>query len=554
MNTIAQLITAAARRLSTCSTLLMLYLIMLAMPAAAAIGTPVALNVPVPISGNIAAGTTTLDVPFTVGGADRLAFDLIVPVNGASLSLIDPSGKVAMGPADPRLTFEPGSALATPLPGGVFAGRDVLTPAPGIWVLRLSFPAAPVKTVAFGTVLAHSRYQVGIAIERNTLLVGEDVSVGMVVLDDGVPITGLSPTISIGSGAPGSPMQASDNGRAPDGLANDGVYSVDYTFAAAGTYSITGTARIATPAGMVERVATAQVRALAPSISATATSFDIVRGAGNCVAALKVTLNVDVRKAGRYSTLIRLSASNGRYIDVRKAKDYAVGAGTAIATFDASSIKAKLGIDGPYNVAQIDMLEVGPEELVLAYRKRDAGSFNVDLAALCSAAIELQAQLTATPVLRDGYIGSFTLSFPVKVAAAGFYQISFKIVGRDGADIGLANASRQLVAGTNNIAVDFASDNFLAVDGPYRAISLLVTGGGASARLSELGATGAYSRWQFFPKKNGDLDGNGSIDPADVAVITQNRGLRALIPGDRRDINHDGVIDIRDARALQDLR
>lgn len=553
MNTFNSALAALRRMARRCGAFAVLGLAGLT-GAAQAQTVPVALNTPVTVSGNVVPGATTLDVPFAVSGADGVKFDLIVPVNGATLTLLDPSGQVVYAPGDARVVFHPGSDRTPPLPGGIFVGAEVAAPADGTWILRLNFPAAPDRTVALATIFARSRYQAGIAIERNTLLVGEDVSVGMVVLDNGVPITGLSPTISIGSGIPGVPVAAADDGNAPDGLANDGVYSVDYTFGAAGMYTITGTVEIPGPNGPVRRTATAQVTAVPPQLSSVTNRFDILRGANNCVSGLQVTTDFNVLKAGRYSTLVRLSAPNGKYIDVRKAANYTGATGQLVTHFSAADIKAKLASDGPYQVSRIETLEVGSEQLLLAYRKLNAGSFNALLTDLCMAAIELQPALTATPVVVDGYINALKLSFPVRVANAGFYQISFKVVGPQGEDISLINASRNLVAGNNTVEVDVAADRFQKVDGPYQAISLLVLRGSASSRLASLGNTGAYSRWQFTATKRGDLDADGVVGPADAALMTQFRGQSALTPGDRRDLNRDGVIDLRDARIQQTLR
>ena len=116
------------------------------------------------------------------------------------------------------------------------------------------------------------------------------------------------------------------------------------------------------------------------------------------------------------------------------------------------------------------------------------------------------------------------------------------------------NASRNLAAGANNVQITLQSEKFRNIDGLYRAISLVVVGLGSSARISALGSSATYTRWQFLPAKNGDINNDGLVDGADAAIITQFRSLSAAVPGDRRDINRDGMIDLRDARALQDFR
>ncbi|MBJ7313776.1 choice-of-anchor X domain-containing protein [Rugamonas sp. CCM 8940] len=512
---------------------------------------PVALNLPTSVSADVLPGATTLDLPFAVSGADSLQFDLIVPVDGASLALLDPSGAEVLASGDPRLAFHPGSAQTPPLPGGVFVAATLAAPADGTWTLRLRFPAASGPTAVLGTIMARSRYQAGIAIERTTLLVGEDVSIGMVVLDNGRPITGLAPTISVGAAAA---VPASDDGHAPDGLADDGVYSIDHTFTAPGLVDIKASVSIPTANGPVLRLASAQVRAVAPLLSASAVRLDTLRGVDDCVSALRVGVDFSVLAPATYATLVRLSAPNGRSIDVRKSMAMGAAGATVEASFSAADIRSRLASDGPYTVSRIDTLQLGGDELLLAFRRLDAGSFDVALAALCTPPILLEASLVFTPLLSDGYIASFDLSFPVTINTAGFYQISFKLVGASGADIELVNASRALTKGVNQVHVNVASPRFLLVDGPYRAISLLVLQGATSARLSNLGASAAYSRWQFLPVRAGDLDGDGAVGQADVDTLAGFRGVRALVPGDRRDLNRDGVIDLRDARLLQSLR
>jgi len=516
-------------------------------------GIPIPVNQPQVLTGDITPGMTNLDIPFAVSGADGLSMEVIAPVNGVTLSLVGPGGHVVVPVGDPRVHFTPGSALPNSLPGGVFMVDEVAAPADGNWIIRLAFPGAPQKTVAMATITARSRYQVGIVIERTTLLVGEDVSIGIIVLDNGTPITGLSPTLSIGLGAPTTPFAARDDGAGLDGLANDGVYSIAYTFGSAGTYQIQGDVVIPTATGNVVRQATLAVAAIPPALDVTTVVLNKVLGSGGCVTALQVGLTENVQRAGNYVTRVQLGA-NGKTLDARKSQPLALGTAQTTLQFTAADLKQKLAASGTFNVNLIETLEVTSQEFLLAYRRRDAGSFELTPTELCTASIGVEEQLTVTPVLKAGFIDSLNLAFPVTVRTAGSYQISLKMVGPGGEDIRLINASRALAAGRNIVTANVSSPNFRSVDGPYRAISLLVFGGGSSARLSTLGATPAYLRWQFYPAITGDLTNDGAVDAADEALLTSFRGQKSLVPGDRRDFNKDGVIDIRDIRELQKHR
>ncbi|GGX86981.1 hypothetical protein GJV26_28985 [Massilia dura] len=348
---------------------------------------PVAVNQPATVSAPVVPGATALELPFAVAGADGVRIELIVPVDGATMTLVDPAGNVAVAPGDRRVTFRPGARNTPPLPGGVFEVAELPDPADGTWTIRLVFPAAVQKTVALGTIFARSRYAVGVTVERDTLLVGEDVSLGLLVLDDGQPITGLFPTIAVAGGAP---RRAADDGRGGDGKAGDGVYSIDHTFTAPGGYTVTGKVQFATPKGTIRRTAAAQVKAVAPLLDNARIALATRQGADGCVAALQVDFDFNVRKAARYATLIRLTAPNGKSIDVRKSADFGVGTGTATAAYKAADIRRRLGVDGPYSVALVDALELGEDAFTLAYRKRAAGTFDASLAQLCADAIARQ--------------------------------------------------------------------------------------------------------------------------------------------------------------------
>ncbi len=348
---------------------------------------PVAVNQPATVSGPVVPGATALELPFAVSGADGVRIELIVPVDGATLALVDPAGNVAVAPGDRRVTFRPGARNTPPLPGGVFEVAELPDPADGTWTIRLAFPAAAQKTVALGTIFARSRYAVGVTVERDTLLAGEDVSLGLLVLDNGQPVKGLAPIIAIDAGAP---RPAADDGRGADGKADDGVYSIDHTFTAPGDYTVTGAVRFATPKGTVRRTAAVRVKAVAPLLDNARIALATRQGAGGCLTALQVDFDFNVRKAARYATLIRLTAPNGKSIDIRKSADFGVGTGKATAAYNAADIRRRLGVDGPYSVALVDALELGENAFMLAYRRRDAGTFDASLARLCADAIARQ--------------------------------------------------------------------------------------------------------------------------------------------------------------------
>ena len=82
---------------------------------------------------------------------------------------------------------------------------------------------------------------------------------------------------------------------------------------------------------------------------------------------------------------------------------------------------------------------------------------------------------------------------------------------------------------------------------------MLVLGSAGSGQLSRVGATASFQRWQFFPRKRGDLNDDGLVNTGDSNLLLPFRNTAALVPGDRRDLIRDGKIDIRDVREMVNI-
>lgn len=515
------------------------------------------LNMPATITSDINIGATGVQIPFDVSASTGFRLDVVVPIEGAQFSLRNPAGAIVVAPGDPRLQFIAGRDVrpANPLPGGIFALEEISTPVTGTWTITLNFPASPYKTVVVATILLRTSFQVGIAIERESFVVGEDVSIGLLALNNGLPITGLTPTITVTPKNPsGTPISlpALDNGANPDGLAGDGVYSIDYTFQAPGTYLITGTATIPTPNGGIMRTATHTVTVKSQSLTVQNITTNNSTGTGGCVASVNVAFALTAAQAGDFIFSAVLRASNGNELSAQKRTTVAVGAGSVTLPFSSADIKTVLGVDGPYTLSSADVFQLDSAgSFSLVYKGRDVLTTpSLPLSGFCSDPIELRQSLNVTPILRDGFIESLRLTFPIKVANAGVFSISFKIVDKQGQDIGLFAENRSLSVGMNDVSFTIPGQNFLGNDGPYQVISLIVLGPGGSAQLARLGDTGPLQRWQFLSPRIGDLNNDGFVDILDHAILSAALNQPALVPGDRRDLNRDGVIDIRDLELL----
>jgi hypothetical protein len=515
----------------------------------------IAMNLPETLSFAVTNGMTDVQIPINVSGFNGLVLDVIVPIEGASLTIYDPDGDEVPTPGGGDIEYIDGSLIDSEnnLPGGVFFTQEIINPENGTWTAIVEFPEATENTVVMATIYSRTSYQVGVVIERNNFISGEDVSLGIIVLDGGIPISGLNPTITIEPQITSSETMSLigvDDGSNPDGLANDGIYSTEFTFQTAAEYIISGEVIIPTSSGLIERKATQTVNVVDPSILINDLTTDYVYGNGGCISNINIDIISDVYKSGDFIFNVYLEDSGGSELKVSKQVELDEGLNTVNLSIEYDEFKLNLD-DGPYALDKVEIFCMYNESFILAFKDHGIGEiYDISSDDLCADSIEIEESLEAVPIITDGYISSIELSFPIVVDAAGYYTISFKIIGNDGENIKLAGGYKYLSIGENVLTYSITADDFLSADGPYSVVSLLVTGNSGSAQLSLLGTTESYMKWQFYPLIDGDLDNDGDVDSNDRSIILEYRNNSVLSPGDRRDLNSDGIIDLKDARSI----
>lgn len=506
--------------------------------------------------GAIQVGQTQVDVVVPVSGLNSLRIQAIVPVVGAQIRLIDPSGNVVIQPTDAGISFLDGSALVPPLPGGVFITPDVNGPANGNWVLRATFPPATAKTIALLTVFADSPYRVGIVLTSPTYRVGQPVPLGLLAVFNGLPISGLQPSFTLRKdGQTLATLPAADSGQPADfdGRAGDGIYSQGYTFTSTGRYEVVGAVDIPVVGGSVQRTATGFIDIQPVSFTLNSVTGSVVAGTGGCIARLDVVTSASALLPGTYATAATLRAPGGQRIVKRTSSLLgAPGALSSVVSFTAREIRQQLAQGGAFVVDPLDVVSFAGESPTLEVRRANAVTFpSYTLAQFCTDPIEVGSAGSVTPVLRSGHIGQLNFQLPIRVNTAGAYTVSFKITDGNGAEVGQFGLSPSLVVGDNTIGATVLADRLQKSDGPFSIDSVLVVRGSTTAQASRVAVPGSnFSRWQFFPTITADLNADGNVDAADNQIVLSFRNTTPLQPGDRRDINRDGRIDVRDSREV----
>ncbi len=506
--------------------------------------------------GAVEAGSTQVDVIVPVSGLSSLRVQAIVPVNGARISLISPSGAVVLEPTDTGIAFADGQALTPPLPGGVFITPELANPVDGNWVLRATFPASAFKTIVLLTVFAESPYQVGLVLTAPSYRIGQPVPLGLLAVRQGLPLLGLQPVLTVRKdGLLVATLPAVDNGQPGDfdGLVGDGIYSQGYTFADLGRYEVVGQVSIPLPGGgSVTRTATGFIDIVPVNYTLGSVLGTVVNG-NNCVARLDVSTQATAVLPGVYATAATLKAPSGVSILKRTTTTLAApGALTATVSFTSSEIRARLAQGGVFVVDPLDVVSLTDDTTQLEVRRPAALSFpNLALTQFCTDPIEIGTGATVATGLRQNFIGQLDFKLPISVNTAGSYQVSFKVIDGLGQEVGQFGLTQQLAAGGNTISATVLAGRLQKSDGPFSVESVLVVRGTASAQASRVPVAGsAFSRWQFFPTVTADLNGDESVNAADQSLLNTFRNATSLLPGDRRDINRDGKIDVRDAREV----
>lgn len=520
---------------------------------------PILLNVPTIYDEPVIPGQTKVDIEIPVNTFKSMQLEIIAPVSGATLSLIDPTGTIVLSPNDMTVTFLDGSLLSPPLPGGIFQTSTINSPISGDWTVRVEFPPATDKTMIVTTLFAETAYQVGIILDQSEYRVGQAAAIGMIILHNNQPVINLIPTFTIRSPSGSlTNLIGLDNGSIAnlDGLMDDGIYSELFTFTEIGIYTINGEVIINGENNTsIKRFASTEIKVVEPLIESIDVNGNISRDTSGCINGVGTQITIHGLQPSTYVVSTQLIDSKGNFIEKNANQDLiAAGQLKFNLFFPSDEILKNSMVDGSYTISEIDILSFQDSGVVLEARQLDAFVFpEIIISELCSPAIAILQEVNVSSSVRNGFIGSLQFSFPVNIATSGSYQITFKVTGEAGKDVKQFGFNQFMSVGRNLVTVHVEHDKLQAIDGPYSIESVLILGQGESAQASFVGSSDNFSKWQFYPHINGDLDADGDVDATDRDILLGFRNQPAITPGDRRDLNGDGLIDLKDARFIMQL-
>ena len=214
----------------------------------------------------------------------------------------------------------------------------------------------------------------------------------------------------------------------------------------------------------------------------------------------------------------------------------------------------EVSLRDPASQTVIDRVRLPEKTKTYAFTQFDA-SKNIAAIELTGGSIDKAIDTNA-----NGLYDQLKVDVGVKLKNAGTYTWSARLVDSLGVEIGFYNGNASLAAG--NAQINFIYDGSRigknGRNGPYFVKSLLMFGGGANLVATEVSTTAAYNASDFegyVKRVRGDLNGDGKVDAADVALLQKALGsvIGSANYNPDADLDGDGRVTINDLRILRSL-
>lgn len=533
------------------------------------------------------AGAQTLQLSASMTRLARLA----PATTAGSLSFVIDAGArnvlVDIGSSLPNLVTQldlPGGVVVTEANatalGGTFGKADGSSTGQGIFpfsgagthfIYRVPVSTTGTLTVRFSSSVAPTRDEaVAVQVTSDSPLgtrlfftepaavVGAPAVLNALVFNAGNAIAGALVQATVITGA--SVVQAislRDDGLQADTAAGDGVYSAVFVPPSPGRFVAVADITGISGGQVFERQSAASIEAVA----ATGTLADTVRGRGidlNANGALdRIAVDTDVQVliAGRYRMFVRL-AGLGRSLVASGEANLGAGTRTLSAEFDTQQLVAAGLGRGPYAVELVELVFLAANQAQPADRKVNLGAIDLSTAPFERPPLQLTGVFSDAgfDANGNGLFDELRVSLQVDVLGAGTYSFSGRLADDFGTPIGLFAGSAALQPGLNTLLLRFpgAAIGARGISGPYTLDNVLITDNGTRS-LSAPGRvahTQAYSYRQFegAQRQAADLNDDGRVDCADLAIVRASFGKRRGQPGydALADLNNDGVVSVID--------
>jgi hypothetical protein len=448
--------------------------------------------------------------PILVDNTSILSVELLAASRTLTVSLTAPNGThYTVGDAV-TAAFTSGVLpidTVTTKPGATYVAT-ITNPVAGSWTLSVIEPAAinaPLEVVA--TIFLNNSIRVVLAGGGDSYPVGNNVRLALVAFDGSTRLRGLTIAASIfrpfdQTFTPAA-VTFKDDGTGADEVSGDGIYEAFVNPGQPGTYQVQSDVTGTASTGAFHRTTAAELR-IVPH-NAHISSF-VDRGLDDDFDGLYDRIGISafatVSEAATYRISVTLRASNGHEIQRSLEQKLASGSVSPEVTFSADEITRDLGVNGPYQVAEVRYYEVVGSDFVPADIRYDLGATSsYDLTEIQHNALRLSGAASATAVDTNGNRLYDELKIDLGIIAdfGDTYTASVSLNDRNGREIGFANGTVFLDSGNNTLTITFdgAPIGRNGVDGPYFLSNLIMFSSDQSIVVTRVFTTPAFSASQF---------------------------------------------------------
>lgn len=351
---------------------------------------------------------------------------------------------------------------------------------------------------------------------------GRPTVLSLILLNGTLPVTGANVQVFIRNpDGTRNIVNLLDNGNdETDDRSGDGIYSAEFTPQMAGKYSLVA---ISTGAATSKKeftrnsLATIEARVVASEFNGTISDRGVDDNSDGLFDRIEFRLGTQTAVSGQYQAFVELKTSSGQKLIGNGVANLTNGTGAITANIPASAVR-QANENGPYTIERIRLEQI----------TETAGSQEVDRRINLGQTQPYQInQFQRPPLILTGVFseqgidtngnGKFDIlrvSVQVDVLTAGLYEWNMKLANADFQDISFASARGNLVAGLNNITVDFngAQIRRSESNGPYEIRDLLLFGP-QSIVGAEVGMTRPY---QFTDFDEGGPNVSITLSPANA--------------------------------------
>lgn len=457
----------------------------------------------------ITPSTPTVSRPLLVDQASTLSFSAVTTSQTLKVTLVTPSGS-RYNIGDPaNAVFQSG---VIPVADGATTGAGYVatlaTPTPGNWTVTFtetkpkSTPTNVATQAFFNNTTRAAVFSGG-----DSFPAGGKMRIALAAFDGvnrlhGLTVSANAFCVSDSTIAP-LPLTFTDDGTGADETASNGIYEAYLSPTRAGTYVVQATISGNASTGAFRRTAAVKVTAAQRNAQIQDAFDDPIDFDGDGLAdQVGIVADVAISQGATYQVSVQLRASNGHVIERSTEKLMGGGVSSAEVFFSAQDIQRDLGVDGPYDIAEVKVSQVIGNELTPVDVRYDLGKTSgLSLSDLQHPALRLDPAASATGVDKNGnhLFDELEVDIGITADVAGSYDASVSLLDPNGHEIGFANGTLSLVQGDNAIAVHFDGSRIGAngVDGPYVLSNLIVFGEDKSLVVTRAFTTQAFHASDF---------------------------------------------------------